>query len=273
MSEKLQKILAESGIGSRREMERWIEAGRVRVNGKVAKVGDRVERTDRITVDGRALKRSAAADVTRVIAYHKPAGEVCTRSDPEGRPTVFASLPGLASGRWLGIGRLDVATTGLLLFTTNGELANRLMHPSRRVEREYAVRVMGDVDTAALERLTHGVELDDGPAHFDRIEEAGGSGANRWYHVTLREGRNREVRRLWESQGVLVSRLHRVRYGPIKLERGLRVGTFRELTAAETDALLAAAGLPAAASDARTVKLKSEGGGRKRASGGRRMRR
>lgn len=272
MSEKLQKVLAESGIGSRREMERWIEAGRVSVNGKPAKLGDRVERTDRITVDGRTLRRSAAAEVTRVLAYHKPAGEVCTRSDPEGRPTVFDSLPALPAGRWLGIGRLDVATTGLLLFTTDGELANRLMHPSRRVEREYAVRVMGDVEPAALERLTRGVELDDGPAHFDRIEEGGGSGANRWYHVTLREGRNREVRRLWESQGVIVSRLHRVRYGPIRLERGLRIGTFRELTDAEVDALLAAAGL-AAASGVRTAELKSRGGGKKRASGGRRGRR
>jgi 23S rRNA pseudouridine2605 synthase len=280
MSEKLQKVLAESGIGSRREMERWIDAGRVRVNGKPAKIGDRVERDDRITVDGRALRRPSAALATRIVAYHKPAGEVCTRSDEEGRPTVFASLPGLPSGRWLGVGRLDLMTTGLLLFTNNGELANRLMHPSRGIEREYAVRVMGEVDASARERLHRGVELDDGPAHFDNVEEAGGTGANRWYHVTLREGRNREVRRLWESQGLLVSRLHRVRYGPVRLERGLKLGTFRELTAAEVNAVLALAGLPSvAAAEARAEPRRTRRVGaarkpqKKRAPGTQRARR
>jgi 23S rRNA pseudouridine2605 synthase len=280
MSEKLQKVLAESGIGSRREMERWIDAGRVRVNGKPAKIGDRVERDDRITVDGRALRRPSAALATRIVAYHKPAGEVCTRSDEEGRPTVFASLPGLPSGRWLGVGRLDLMTTGLLLFTNNGELANRLMHPSRGIEREYAVRVMGEVDASAMERLQRGVELDDGPAHFDKVEEAGGTGANRWYHVTLREGRNREVRRLWESQGLLVSRLHRVRYGPVRLERGLKLGTFRELTAAEVNAVLALAGLPSvAAAEARAEPRRTRRVGaarkpqKKRAPGTQRARR
>jgi 23S rRNA pseudouridine2605 synthase len=245
ISEKLQKVLADSGLGSRREMERWISAGRVRVNGKPAKLGDRAGPGDKVSVDGRAIKRMPRSPKLRVIAYHKPEGEVCTRSDPQHRRTVFEALPMLHSGRWIGIGRLDAATSGLLLLTTHGELANRLMHPSTEVEREYAVRVRGRVEPAMLEELRAGVELEDGVARFDAIEVSGGGGANRWYHVVLREGRNREVRRLWAALGLLVSRLHRVRYGPIRLGRDLKVGTFRDLTHAELDELLALTGLQA----------------------------
>jgi 23S rRNA pseudouridine2605 synthase len=243
VSEKLQKALADAGVGSRREMERVIGAGRVRVNGKVAKIGDRVEPNDAIHVDGRSIARAAAADSVRVIAYHKPVGEVSTRVDTEGRRTVFERLPPAPTGRWIGIGRLDIATTGLLLFTTDGELANRLMHPSREVEREYAVRVMGDVTPELLARLREGIMLDDGPARFDSIERSGGSGANRWYRVVIKEGRNREVRRLWESQGLTVSRLHRVRYGPIALDRDSKPGSVRELGRPEVAELLELTGL------------------------------
>jgi len=244
MDEKLQKVLARAGLGSRRELEGWIREGRIRVNGKAATIGDRVGPDDRITVDGRPLARQRqSAPRRRVIAYHKPLGEVCTRDDPEGRPTVFEHLPGLRSGRWVSIGRLDINTAGLLLFTNDGELANRLMHPSHEIEREYAVRVLGEVDADILERLRTGVALEDGTAHFERIQDAGGQGANHWYHVVLREGRNREVRRLWESQGVVVSRLLRVRYGPIGLSRRVRPGKWEELAAADVDALLAAVGM------------------------------
>lgn len=243
MSEKLQKVMADAGLGSRREMERWIANGRVRVNDAPAKLGDRVEPVDRISVDGRPVSRAPRSHAPRVIAYHKPEGEVCSRSDREGRPTVFRALPPLPNGRWIGIGRLDIGTTGLLLFTNDGELAHRLMHPSREVEREYAVRVLGQVTPLVLERLKTGIELEDGVARFDSVEESGGRGANRWYHVVLHEGRNREVRRLWEAAGLTVSRLHRVRYGPIRLERGLPLGGVRELSRKEVEALLAASGL------------------------------
>jgi 23S rRNA pseudouridine2605 synthase len=243
VSEKLQKALADAGLGSRREMERVIDAGRVQVNGRPAKLGDRVEPGDAIKVDGRPVARAARAPAVHAIAYHKPADEVCTRSDTEGRRTVFDSLPPAPSGRWIAIGRLDITTTGLLLFTTHGELANRLMHPSREVEREYAVRVMGEVTPELLARLREGVVLDDGPARFDSVEPSGGSGANRWYRVVLKEGRNREVRRLWESQGLTVSRLHRVRYGPISLDRDSKPGSVRELDRDEVARLLALTGL------------------------------
>lgn len=242
MSEKLQKVLAAAGLGSRREMERWIAEGRVRVNDEPATLGDRVEQGDRLTVDGRPIGPPLRPAVPKVIAYHKPEGEVCSRSDPQGRRTVFEALPPLASGRWVGIGRLDIATTGLLLFTNDGELAHRLMHPSTEVEREYAVRVLGDVTAAGLDRLTTGVRLEDGIARFDSVEESGGRGANRWYRVVLREGRNREVRRLWEAVGATVSRLHRVRYGPISLARDSRPGMVRELRRREIEELLALAG-------------------------------
>ncbi|MGE5153617.1 MAG: 23S rRNA pseudouridine(2605) synthase RluB [Bdellovibrio bacteriovorus] len=240
----MQKVLAELGLGSRRVVEGWIGEGRIRVNGQVAKLGDRVTSADRIRLDGHEVRRTRRREVTReIIAYHKPEGELVTRRDPEERPTVFRRLPRPKAGRWIAVGRLDINTSGLILFTTDGELANRLMHPSREVEREYAVRILGEVPPGALARLTEGIELEDGLARFERVEERGGSGANRWYHVVLREGRNREVRRLWEAAGCQVSRLIRVRYGNVELGRRLFPGVWRRLTEEEQAALLAIAGL------------------------------
>lgn len=262
MDEKLQKVLARAGYGSRREIETWIAAGRISINGRVATVGDRVGAEDRLRLDGRPLRLEEGFPRRRVLAYHKPVGEVTTRSDPDGRPTVFASLPRLRSGRWVPIGRLDLNTAGLLLFTTDGELAHRLMHPSSEIEREYAVRVLGAVDPEVLARLTEGVELEDGPARFETVIDAGGSGANHWYHVVLKEGRKREVRRLWASQGVTVSRLLRVRYGPVRLERALRPGRFRDLGEAELGALLQAAGMPAAEPIPKSARRPKPGGRR-----------
>jgi len=268
MDEKLQKVLARAGLGSRRELEDWIREGRIRVNGQRATIGDRVGPEDRITVDGRPLpKQRQSAPRRRVIAYHKPLGEVCTRDDPEGRPTVFEQLPGLRNGRWVSIGRLDINTAGLLLLTNDGELANRLMHPSREVEREYAVRVLGEIAPDVLERLRTGVELEDGPARFESVRDAGGQGANHWYHVVLREGRNREVRRLWEAQGVTVSRLLRVRYGPIGLPRRLRPGRWEELQAQDVDALLAAVGMEPEARPRAGAGTKARAGSRARGAG------
>lgn len=244
-TEKLQKVLARAGLGSRREMERWIAAGRIAVNGRAANLGTRVSASDRIEVDGRALRRRGLrAESARVICYHKPPGEVCTRRDPQGRPTVFDNLPPLPGERWVAVGRLDVNTSGLLLFTNSGELAHRLMHPAAGLTREYVVRVLGERSPEVLARLRSGVVLEDGPAHFDSIQQRGGSGANRWFQVSLAEGRKREVRRLFESQGLRVSRLKRIRFGPMSLPRGLRRGAWRELSAAETTGLLAAAGMP-----------------------------
>jgi 23S rRNA pseudouridine2605 synthase len=242
-AERLQKVLAQAGLGSRREIEGWISAGRLQIDGVTAALGAQVSGTETITLDGKPLTLNAPA-APRVIAYHKPVGELCTRHDTEGRPTVFDQLPRLNQGRWIGVGRLDINTSGLLLFTTDGELANRLMHPSQQLEREYAVRVFGEIDGLILNRLLKGVELEDGPAKFLGLRDAGGSGANHWYHVILSEGRNREVRRLWESQGVQVSRLIRVRYGPIELGRQPVPGAWRELALDEHAALRAAAGLP-----------------------------
>lgn len=230
MKERIQKLLAQAGYGSRREIERWIESGEILVNNQVAELGQQISATDKVVLRGKLLHLESRLRATpKVLLYHKKAGEVCTRNDPEGRPTVFDNLPHLRQGRWVMIGRLDVNTDGLLLFTTDGELANRLMHPSSEVEREYASRVLGEVDAEMLHRLQTGVELEDGPAHFLRIHDAGGEGANHWYHVVLAEGRNREVRRLWESQGVRISRLIRVRYGNISLPRYLRSGYHEEL--------------------------------------------
>lgn len=226
--EKLQKVLARAGMGSRREMERWIEAGRVVVNGKVASLGDRVEARDRLAVDGRELEIPAAQEA-RCILYHKPPGEVCSRNDPEGRRTVFGRLPNLKTGRWISIGRLDFNTSGLLLFTTDGDLANALMHPSSNIEREYMVRVMGDVQDEMLQRMQEGVMLEDGMARFTDIQQVGKGGINRWYCVVLMEGRNREVRRLWESQGLTVSRLKRVRYGDVFIPSKVKQGQWVEL--------------------------------------------
>lgn len=244
MAERLQKVLARAGLGSRREIEGWISAGRLQVDGVPAVLGMQITGTETILLDGKPVS-IAPPDELRVIAYHKPIGELTTRKDPEGRPTVFEHLPHLRQGRWISVGRLDINTSGLLLLTNDGELSNRLMHPAQALEREYAVRIFGEIDGLILERLVTGVELEDGPARFLALRDAGGHGANRWYHVVLAEGRNREVRRLWESQGVQVNRLIRVRYGPIELGRRLPAGQWRELTPEEVRALCQAAGMPA----------------------------
>ncbi len=241
MSERLQKYLAQAGLGSRRHLEDWIREGRITVNGKVATLGDKVDGSELIRVNGKPVPKGRVR--RRVLAYYKPVGQVSSRDDPEGRPTIFQNLSTPAVGRWIAVGRLDITTQGLLLLTTDGELANRLMHPSSQIEREYAVRVLGEVTPEMLERLREGVMLEDGKASFDDIQDVGGSGVNHWYHVILREGRNREVRRLWESQGVTVSRSSRVRYGPISLRRGLRPGHWDELEKAEIAQLLEAVGM------------------------------
>lgn len=242
--EKLQKVLARAGYGSRREMEAWITAGRIRVNGKIARLGDRAGADDKISVDGKKLASNTAQSVPQtVLIYNKPLGEICSRRDPEGRPSVFDKLPRLQHARWVAIGRLDINTSGLLLFTTDGELANKLMHPSTQIEREYAVRVIGDVTQEIVETMHRGVLLEDGMASFSDIQYFAGSGANQWYHVVLMEGRNREVRRLWESQGLKVSRLKRVRYGNIFMPSTIKVGQFRELPPNEVKALYELAGL------------------------------
>ncbi len=232
--ERLQKVLAKAGYGSRREIERWIEKGEVKLNGKTASLGDRYNPGDLLKVRNKLVQESRLkAKHSRVIIYHKPVGEVTTRSDPEGRATVFDNLPKLGAGRWIAVGRLDISTSGLLLFTTDGELANQLMHPSTQIEREYAVRVLGEVTNESLRDMTQGVELEDGIAKFEKITEQGGQGANHWYHVVLKEGRNREVRRLWESQGITVSRLMRIRYGNVTIPRIVRPGKQQDLTTAE----------------------------------------
>ena len=242
--QKLQKVLANLGLGSRRKMERWIEEGRVTVDGSVATLGDRIRAGQSLRLDGKPLEVEAS-EQTRVLLYHKPVREVCSRDDPQGRKTVFERLPKLKSGRWISVGRLDFNTSGVLLFTTDGGLANALMHPSNAIEREYLVRVMGRVDEPMLERLKDGIELDDGPARFSDIQEGGGDGINRFFYVVLTEGRNREVRRLWESQGTTVSRLKRVRYGEVFLPSKLKKGQWLELPQRDVDVIYQMAGLPA----------------------------
>ncbi|MBC3209511.1 23S rRNA pseudouridine(2605) synthase RluB [Pseudomonas sp. SWRI111] len=258
--EKLQKVLARIGVGSRRDVEAWISQGRIKVNGKDATLGLRVDMHDAITIDGKVIKREEAAEsVRRVIMYNKPDGEICTRDDPEGRPTVFDKLPRPKEGRWINIGRLDINTTGLLMFTTDGELANRLMHPSYEMDREYAVRVRGEVDDEMIERLKAGVVLEDGPAKFTDIKQApGGEGFNHWYHCVVMEGRNREVRRLWESQGLVVSRLKRVRFGPVFLNSDLPMGRWREMSQYEVDILSAEVGLTPVAMPQLNAKSKDK---------------
>lgn len=244
-SEKLQKVLAAKGLGSRREIERWIEAGRVRVNGKVATLGDRVTADDRLKVDGKPVSTKKMNH--RHLLYNKPEGQICTRDDPEGRPTVFEKLPKLKNQRWISVGRLDFNTSGLLLFTTDGELANALMHPSAGIEREYAVRVLGDVTDDAITRMKEGVLLEDGIYRFTDIQqnpnEEDSDSANQWYYVVLMEGKNREVRRLWESQGYTVSRLKRVRYGTFFIPSAVRAGRHTELKGKDVQELYRLAGL------------------------------
>ena len=242
--EKLQKVLAHLGLGSRRQIEGWIEEGRLTIDGLTARLGDRVRGGQAVRLDGKSVALDAASQV-RVLLYHKPLREVCSRNDPEGRKTVFERLPRLKSGRWISVGRLDFNTTGVLLFTTDGDLAHALMHPSAAIEREYLVRVMGRVDDDVLQRLKEGVQLDDGPARFSDIQEGGGDGINRFFYVVLMEGRNREVRRLWESQGLTVSRLKRVRYGEVFMPSKLKQGQWLELPQKDVDVIYQMAGLPA----------------------------
>ncbi|MCY4330120.1 MAG: pseudouridine synthase [Endozoicomonadaceae bacterium] len=243
--ERLQKVLSRQGVGSRRQIEQLMKEGRISVDGVKATVGMRVLGKELIRIDGRRVRQREETDVQRaVIAYHKTEGEVCTRSDPEGRPTVFSRLPTLKRSRWINVGRLDINTSGLLLFTNDGELANKLMHPSSQIEREYAVRVFGEVTPEHISQLINGVTLEDGPAHFSDIVASGGEGINRWFHVCLAEGRNREVRRLWESQGLNVNRLKRVRFGSFMLPLKLRKNQFCYLNQKEVDALCKLVNLP-----------------------------
>lgn len=263
--ERLQKILAQAGLGSRREIERWISQGRVSVNGEVASLGDRITPADRVSVDGKNVQLKAGPEAEyRVIVYSKPEGVICSRSDPQGRPTVFENLPKLKNQRWISVGRLDINTSGLLILTTDGELANRLMHPSYEVDREYAVRVRGEVSDELMNTLKEGVLLDDGMAKFTDIQRAGGDSSNQWFHVVLMEGKNREVRRLWESQGVQVSRLKRVRYGCIFLPSRLKVGAWEELNNKEINELRSLVGLSPIRVKKRSVKSAEDDARRKR---------
>lgn len=241
--ERLHKLLAQSGIGSRREMEELIAAGRVNVNGEVARIGQSASPGDRIKLNGKLVHLKFSNRLPRVILYHKPEGEIVSRDDPEHRPSVFTSLPRMAGGRWVAVGRLDFNTSGLLLFTTSGDLANRLMHPRYNLVREYAVRILGALSDEARQRLLDGIELDDGPARFDSLQDAGGEGANRWLRVSLFEGRNREVRRMFEAAGVVVSRLMRVRYGPFVLPPNLKRAQVLELGEVEVKKLLSDFGM------------------------------
>lgn len=237
-------MLAHLGLGSRREIEEWIRNGKVRINGHLARLGDRLRRNDQVQLDGRVVNLDERTKVpTRLLIYHKPIGEVVSRRDPQGRPVIFTQLPKLRKGRWITVGRLDINTQGLLLVTNNGGLAHRLMHPAQQLEREYAVRVFGNVPDEVLNRLRQGVELEDGFARFESIEPAGGEGINKWFKVILKEGRNRIVRRLWESQGITVSRLIRIRFGSVLLPERLKARTFYELSEQELATLMEWVGL------------------------------
>jgi 23S rRNA pseudouridine2605 synthase len=242
-SEKLHKLLAAAGVGSRRDMESMIESGRVSINGEPAKVGDRVRPSDIVKVNGRVIKLPWKNQVPRVLIYHKPEGEIVSREDPEGRPSVFANLPPVRNGRWISVGRLDFNTEGLLIFTTSGELAERLSHPRYEVEREYAVRLLGSLDKEKMDALVQGIQLDDGTANFESIVPAGGEGVNQWYRVVIREGRNREVRRMMEAVGMTVSRLIRVRFGPVALPPRLKRGMREEMPEDEVHSVMRWCGL------------------------------
>jgi len=243
MDEKIQKVLAQAGLGSRRAIETWIVAGRVSVNGQRAAIGQRISGHETIYIDGHPINLSRKSAKLRVLLYHKPEGEICTRKDPQGRPTIFDHLPLIRNGRWIAVGRLDFNTSGLIILTTDGELAHRLMHPAQELEREYAIRILGTVSESALSNLCHGIELEDGPARFEKLINVGGTGANHWYHGIIKDGRNREVRRLWESQGIQISRLMRIRFGPVNLPRGLARGRWQEASLEITQTLLQLAGL------------------------------
>ncbi|WP_293372889.1 pseudouridine synthase [Nevskia sp.] len=280
--DRIQKVLADAGVASRRAVETMVAEGRIKVNGEPAAAGQKIVPGDRVTVDGRMVRHSMVKEATQVLLYKKRAGELVTRDDPEGRKTVFKKLPKLDSGRWIAVGRLDLNTSGVLLLTNDGELARRLTHPSFEIEREYAVRVLGTITNETLNKLRKGVELEDGPAHFDKIEageraevafddEDDGaeakSAANTWWKVTLKEGRNREVRRLFESQDLKVSRLIRVRYGPILLGRGVKSGGYRELDKDELNALRAAVGFEAAKKPKQVRERRSRPGAEERKIG------
>lgn len=242
MADRVQKVLANAGYGSRRKIEDLVRAGKITVNGKKAELGQRIGSRDRVAINAKPIRlHLQRRQACKVMAYYKPVGEVCTRSDEKGRPTVFDSLPRIRNARWINIGRLDLNTTGLLLFTTDGELANKLMHPATGIEREYAVRVLGEATKSRLQAMRNGVELEDGPARFTDIVDSGGEGSNHWYHVVIMEGRNREIRRLWESQGLAVSRLIRTRFGPCILPRQKRPGQHWRLEDIEIKALRQAA--------------------------------
>ena len=240
---KLHKVLAEAGLGSRRDMEELIVAGRVSVNGEPAHIGQRILPTDQVRINGKLMQRKVSNKPPRVLVYHKPAGEIVSNSDPEGRATVFDRLPNMKAAKWLAVGRLDFNTEGLLLFTTSGDLANRLMHPRYGIEREYAVRTLGELEEGMRQKLLAGIELEDGVAQFSKIADGGGEGANRWYRVTITEGRNREVRRMFEAVGLTVSRLIRTRYGVMTLPHGLKRGRWEELEENAVRGLLAVSGL------------------------------
>ena len=242
---KLHKVLADAGMGSRRDMEELIIAGRVSVNGEPAHIGQRILPTDQVRINGKPIKRKLPNKPPRVLIYHKPAGEIVSHADPEGRPSVFDRLPPMKTAKWLAVGRLDFNTEGLLMLTTSGDLANRFMHPRYSVEREYAVRVVGELSEGNRQKLLKGVELEDGPANFLRLRDGGGEGTNHWYHVALAEGRNREVRRMFEAVGLMVSRLIRTRHGPIALPKGLKRGRWEELEDNQVRSLMAAVGLKA----------------------------
>lgn len=242
-TQRLHKLLALAGLGSRRDMETLIASGRVTINGKTATVGAGVTQHDVVRVDSRPLKLPFEAELPQVLLYHKPEGEIVSQDDPEGRATVFEKLPKVKHGKWIAIGRLDMNTSGLLIFTTSGELANRFMHPRYEVEREYAVRIFGELSEGQMTQLTEGIELEDGPANFDSISAQGGEGANHWYQVVLREGRNREVRRLFEAFQLPVSRLMRVRFGPVNLPPRVKRGQMLKLEQKQVVDLLEWAGL------------------------------
>jgi 23S rRNA pseudouridine2605 synthase len=268
-SPKLHKVLAQAGMGSRLEMEQLIMEGRISVNNEPAHIGQRIQFGDQVKVNGKPIRFRIEPPPARVIAYHKPAGEVVTLDDPQNRPTVFRRLPKLQQGKWQSVGRLDLNTEGLLLFTNSGELANRLMHPRFGLEREYAVRVLGALNKEEKQRLLDGVQLDDGPAQFGSIEAGGGEGVNCWYRVTISEGRNREVRRMLEAVGHAVSRLIRIRYGAVVLPRGLKRGAWMELDEADIRALMQAVGQPADPAGASPAGGRAERGANKPAGGGR----
>ena len=240
---KLHKVLAEAGLGSRRDMEELIVAGRVSVNGEPAHIGQRILPTDQVRINGKPLQRRISKRPPRVLVYHKPAGEIVSTSDPDGRPSVFDRLPTMKTGKWLAVGRLDFNTEGLLLFTTSGDIANRLMHPRYGIDREYAVRTLGELEEGMRQKLLAGVELDDGLAQFSKIADGGGEGVNKWYRVTIGEGRNREVRRMFEAIGLTVSRLIRTRYGSMTLPRGLKRGRWEELEENDVRSLMAMIGM------------------------------